>query len=197
MAKPPWKLLVVVSLAGVRGALTLAGILTLPLFMNDGTPFPARDLVIFLAAGVIVVSLVAASIGLPVLLKGLELPPEPTHQQEEDAARIAAAEAAIRTIEKLSHAMGEGRVDANLYSEVGVRLTEIYRQRIEGRSALGDAADEARTIAEVDRRLRLAAIRAERDEFFRLGRKRRLSDEVVRRLVREIDIAEARYTSST
>jgi CPA1 family monovalent cation:H+ antiporter len=196
MVRPPWKLLVVVSLAGVRGALTLAGILTLPLAMNDGTPFPARDLVIFLAAGVIVVSLVAASIGLPFLLKGLELPPEPTHQQEEDAARVAAAEAAIRTIEKLSQAMGEGRVDADVYSETGIRLMEIYRQRIEGRSAVGDEADMARTMAEVDRRLRLAAIRAEREEFFRLGRNRRLSDEVVRRLVREIDLAEARYTVS-
>jgi CPA1 family monovalent cation:H+ antiporter len=44
--------------------------------------------------------------------------------------------------------------------------------------------------------LRLAALRAERDEFFRLGRTRVLADDVVRRLVREIDLAEARYTVS-
>jgi CPA1 family monovalent cation:H+ antiporter len=191
--RPHWRLLAATSLAGVRGTITLAGILTLPLVMNDGTPFPARDLVIFLAAGVIVFSLIAASIGLPFLLKDLELPPEPSHQQEEDMARIAAAEAAIRTIEKLQHAMGEGRIDADIYSDVGARLMMLYRQRIEGRSKVGDEADTARMMAEVDRRLRLAALHAERDEFFRLGRSRKVSDEIVRRLVREIDLAEARY----
>jgi CPA1 family monovalent cation:H+ antiporter len=195
-SKPHWRLLAATSLAGVRGALTLAGILTLPLVMNDGTPFPARDLAIFLAAGVILLSLIAASIGLPFLLRDLELPPEPSGQQQEDLARVAAAEAAIRAIEKLQHELGEGRIDADLYADVGARLMELYRRRIEGRSASGDQSETARLMAEVDRRLRLAALRAERDEFFRLGRTRVLADDVVRRLVREIDLAEARYTVS-
>ncbi len=192
MYKPHWRLLAATSLAGVRGAITLAGILTLPLAMNDGSAFPTRDLAIFLAAGVIVFSLVAASIGLPFLLKDLELPPEPSAQQEEDLARVAAAEAAIRAIEKQQHALGEGRTDADIYSDVGARLMELYRRRIEG-SQSGDGAEMARLMADVDRRLRLAALRAERDEFFRLGRTRLVSDEIVRRLVREIDLAEARY----
>ncbi|MBD8663939.1 MULTISPECIES: Na+/H+ antiporter [Rhizobium/Agrobacterium group] len=191
--KPHWRLLAAMSLAGVRGAITLAGILTLPLAMNDGTSFPARDLVIFLAAGVIILSLTAASIGLPYLLQNLELPPEPDHLQEEDIARIAAAEAAIRMIEKLQHAMSEGRTDADLYGEVGTRLMELYRQRIEGRSKLGDEAELLRKMEEVDKRFRLAALRAERDELFRLGRRRKISEEIARKLVREIDLAEARY----
>jgi CPA1 family monovalent cation:H+ antiporter len=161
--------------------------------MNDGTPFPTRDLAIFLAAGVIIFSLLAASIGLPFLLKDLELPPEPSHQQEEDLARIAAAEAAIRVVEKLQHSMGEGRTDADMYSEIGARLMALYRQRIEGRSAVGDEAETARTMAAVEQRMRLAALRAERDEFFRLARARKISDVIARRLVREIDLAEARY----
>ena len=191
--KPHWRLLAAMSLAGVRGAITLAGILTLPLAMNDGTSFPARDLVIFLAAGVIILSLTAASIGLPYLLQNLELPPEDDHHQEEDNARIAAAEAAIRMIEKLQHAMSEGRTDADLYGEVGTRLMELYRQRIEGRSKLGDEAELLRKMEEVDKRFRLAALRAERDELFRLGRRRKISEEIARKLVREIDLAEARY----
>ncbi|KQQ73943.1 sodium:proton antiporter [Rhizobium sp. Leaf321] len=191
--KPHWRLLAAMSLAGVRGAITLAGILTLPLAMNDGTSFPARDLVIFLAAGVIILSLTAASIGLPYLLQNLELPPEDDHLQEEDIARIAAAEAAIRMIEKLQHAMSEGRTDADLYGEVGTRLMELYRQRIEGRSKLGDEAELLRKMEEVDKRFRLAALRAERDELFRLGRRRKISEEIARKLVREIDLAEARY----
>jgi len=74
---PDWRLVAAMSLAGVRGAITLAGVLTLPLALDDGTPFPARDLAIFLAAGVIIFSLVIASVGLPLLLKGLAMPPEP------------------------------------------------------------------------------------------------------------------------
>src|ERR1700681_669718 len=86
---PSSRLIAATSLAGVRGTITLAGVLTLPLTMNDGSAFPARDLAIFLAAGVIIVSLVAASFSLPFVLKGLELPPEPSQQEEEDRARMA------------------------------------------------------------------------------------------------------------
>jgi len=77
---PSWRLVAAASLAGVRGAITLAGVLTLPLTLTDGTSLPGRDLAIFVAAGVIIVSLVAASVGLPYLLIGLKLPPEPSYQ---------------------------------------------------------------------------------------------------------------------
>lgn len=195
LVKPNWRLVVATSLAGVRGAITLAGILTLPLVMNDGTPFPARDLAIFLAAGVIVISLVAASIGLPFLLRDLELPPEPSHQREEDEARIAAAEAAIRMIGRLQHELGESRGDVDFYADIGSRLMELYRQRIDGRLKTGDEAEQAKYLEEVERRLRLAAVRAERDEIYRLGRARKLSEELVRKLVRETDLMETRYAA--
>ena len=60
-----WRLIAATSLAGVRGAVSLSGVMTLPLFLADGSSFPARDLAILLAAGVIVVTLVAANVGLP------------------------------------------------------------------------------------------------------------------------------------
>src|SRR3546814_8541918 len=83
---PDWIILAAMSFAGVTSAITLAGVLTLPLVMNDGSAFPARDLAIFLAMGVIITSLVAASIGLPLLLRNLQMPDEPSPQAEEDAA---------------------------------------------------------------------------------------------------------------
>lgn len=193
--KPPVRLLIAASLAGVRGAITLAGILTLPLFMNDGiTPFPARDLAIFLAAGVIVVSLIVASLGLPIVLKDLQLPPQPDHHQQEDEARIAAAKAAIRMIDELTNKMSEGRTDADRYSDVGTRLMEFYRHRIEGHGKTGEDAETVRKLEEAERRLRLAALRAERDEYYRLGRRRQLPDDIARKLVREIDLLETRFT---
>jgi hypothetical protein len=82
-----------------------------------------------LAAGVIILSLIAASISLPHLLKGLALPPEPSQQEDEDRARVAAAEAAIRAVERAQHDMGEGRSDADLYADAGARIMELYRQR--------------------------------------------------------------------
>jgi Na+/H+ antiporter len=192
---PSWRLIAAASLAGVRGTITLAGVLTLPLNMNDGSAFPARDLAIFLAAGVIIVSLVAASFSLPFLLKGLELPPEPSQQEEEDRARIAAAEAAIQAIEQAQHRMGEGRSDADLYTDAGVRIMELYRQRIDGRTTTGKDASLARKIDEIERRLRLTGLRAERTEIYRIARARRLSDETARKLVRELDLLESRFAA--
>lgn len=189
---PSWRLVAATSLAGVRGAVTLAGVLTLPLVMLDGSAFPARDLAILLAAGVIIFSLVIASIGLPSLLKGLKLPPEPAHQQQEDHARIVAAEAAISAIEQAQHDMGEDRADADLCVDAGARIMNAYRQRIDGRSKSGEERDLLRKINEIEHRLRLTGLRAERQEINRLARGRRISDEVASRLIKEIDLMEAR-----
>jgi hypothetical protein len=192
---PGWRIIAATSLAGVRGTITLVGVLTLPLTMNDGSAFPARDLAIFLAAGVIIVSLVAASCGLPFLLKGLELPPEPSQHEEEDLARIAAAKVAIQAIEQAQHHMGGGRSDADLYTDAGVPIMERYRQRISGLSTTGDEASLARKIDDIERRLRLTGLRAERSEIYRISRAGRLSDETSRKLVGELDLLESRLAT--
>jgi CPA1 family monovalent cation:H+ antiporter len=193
--RPSWRLVAATSLAGVRGAITLAGVLTLPLFLPDGSPLPARDLAIFLAAGVILTSLVAATVGLPFLLGGLQLPAEPSHNAQEDGARLAAAEAAIKAIERMQHELGQNRDDADLYTETGARIMEVYRARIENQPRSDEEAEKRRLVDEVERQLRLAGLRAERDELYRLGRARQLPEDAVRKLVREIDLAEARLTS--
>lgn len=189
-----WRVLLAASLAGARGAITLAGVLTLPLAMPDGSPFPARDLAIFLAMGVILVSLAVASLLLPPVLRGLELPPEPEHQREEDLAREAAAGAALQAIEQLRR-QGERHGDAELYAEAAAHSMELYRLR-SGRSQ-GTAEDMARSrrLMEIEREFRLAALRAERDELFRLRRARRISDDTLRHLVHEVDLGEARLAA--
>ncbi|WP_062227552.1 Na+/H+ antiporter [Aureimonas frigidaquae] len=193
---PSRRLVAATALAGVRGAITLAGILTLPLTMMDGTPFPARDLAIFLAAGTIIVSLLIASFGLPALLKGLKLPPEPTHAAEEDHARNLAARAAIHAIEAFQHDLGKGRADADLYAEAAARVMELYRLRLDHASQTGEAADRVRRADDIEKALRLAGIQAERDVYFRLSRERRLDQDTSRKLVREIDLHETRLLGS-
>jgi CPA1 family monovalent cation:H+ antiporter len=185
--------LVATSLAGVRGAITLAGVLTLPLVMEDGSPFPTRDLAIFLAMGVILVSLLGASVLLPPVLRGLELPPEEAHEREEDEARRAATEAAMKAIQRAQHQMAAGHADAELYAEAATMSMEPYRQRADGVQMTEEDSERHRRIAEVERKLRLTGLKAERDTLFQLRRARRIEDGTFSRLVREIDLAEARY----
>ena len=189
------RLVMVMSLAGVRGAITLAGILTLPFALADGSPMPSRSLAIFLAAGVIIVSLVVATIALPRLLKNVELPPEPSHLQEEDRSRVAAAEAALRAIEDVSHEMAEGKSNPDLYSDVASRLMEIYRRRIENRThAEDDDGELVRQMDEIEQQLRLAGLAAEREEIGRLARSRRIDEATHKKLIRELDLQELRFS---
>lgn len=191
---PSWRLVAAMSVAGVRGAITLAGILTLPLLMTDGTEFPARDLAIFLASGVIVTTLVLATIGLPLLMRGLALPPEAEHDAQEDTVRAAAARAAIRAIEQEQHALAEGRSDADLYAASATQIMDIYRHRlIDTGTQTGEEKEIIRKIDDIERKLRLAGLRAEREEIFRQARAREIDDELMRKLIREIDLMDARY----
>lgn len=190
---PNWRLVAATSLAGVRGAITLAGILTLPIMLNDGSLFPARDLAIFLAMGVIIVSLIVASIGLPLLLRGLEMPAEPSYQAAEDQARVAAAEAAIAEIERVQHTLAAGRSDADVYMAAAARIMDFYRARIEARSREGEAATLARESEDAERRMRLAAVKAERTVIFQMLRSQQIGSETADKLVRELDLLEARY----
>jgi CPA1 family monovalent cation:H+ antiporter len=93
--------------------------------------------------------------------------------------------------------MGEGQSDADLYTHVGVRIMEIYRQRIEGRSKVGKEAELAKKNSDIERRLYLVGLRAERAEIYRIARRRGISDELARTLVREVDLLESRLLGVT
>jgi CPA1 family monovalent cation:H+ antiporter len=183
------------SLAGVRGAITLAGVMTLPLFLPDGTPFPARGLAIFLATAVILLSLLAASIGLPPLLKGLELPPEPAEHQEKTRARRAGATAAIAAVERAQHELLEKApaADVDTYTNAAARVIALYQHWLDEDPSSEDEARQLRKADVAERELRLAALQGQREAIFELARHRQISDEVSRTLVREIDLQEARY----
>lgn len=191
---PSLRLTLAMSLAGVRGAITLAGVLTLPLTLADGSPFPARDLAIFLAAMVIILSLIAASIGLPRLLRNLEAPPETERQHQEELAETAAREAACRGIQDALGKLTQAHPDEDpaVFTEVAARVTSSFNQAVYG--GMGQEADAIaiQRQAEIERQLRLAALAASRDEIFRLARNGRISDELAREQVRRIDLQEAR-----
>jgi len=191
---PPRRIIGAMSVAGARGAITLAAALTLPLTLSDGAPFPARDLVILLASGVILASLVIASIGLPLLLRGLKLPPDEGEAGARDHARIVTAKAAIAEIERVQHDLAVNSGEADRYTDIAARLMTQYRERIE---SLG--ADEERRFEEdrdrrIDRELRLAAIRAERKSLFAMAERREIGLTLAEQLGRELDLSDARLT---
>ncbi|TDF92539.1 Na+/H+ antiporter [Paenibacillus piri] len=121
-AKKPnvsFKLLAMTSLSGVRGALTLAGTLTIPLFIDNGDPFPERSLVIFLSAFVIVLSLLAASIFLPLLAKNKGM-----HSEEESARQQY--EGQLRSMRSAMQAVRHATTEEN-ESEAAVVISQYDR----------------------------------------------------------------------
>lgn len=197
---PHTRLILVTATAGCRGAITLAGILTLPFLMSDGTPFPARTLVIFLAMGVILLSLLIASIALPLLARdlGVDLPRlEARAEHQETAARTAAAEAAVRRIEQF---MAEQEADTPLQharAEAGAHLLDVYRRRLEYGDPSGEDEESRRLLAEAERSVRLEGLRAERDELYRLRIAGSIDDDLHRHLLREIDLMESSLRGQT
>lgn len=182
------RLLLAMAAAGVRGAITLAGVLTLPLVLTDGAPFPARDLAILLAAGVILVTLGLATIALPRLARGLELPPEAADVLRLDLGRAASADAAIAAVEAASRTYAGADRDAA--AAAAATIVESYRRWLEERNL--DQAVEPATLAVVTRDLRLAGLAAERDAVRSLARARQLDEHTVQVLLRDVDLREVR-----
>ncbi|MYM34632.1 Na+/H+ antiporter [Duganella sp. FT94W] len=187
------RLLLATTLAGARGTITLAGVLTLPLMLPNGDPFPARALTIFLACAVILLSLLVASVALPRLLAGMTFPAEPEEQREEDLARRAAANAAIEAIEKTQvHLMeSDACIDPEVYPQAAARVIAFYEHKLK---EVDPESEQAwRKTDSAEKELRLAALAAERRTVFDLARHDHISDAISRKLVREIDLMEARY----
>ena len=193
-AGTPWRVVVATSVAGVRGAITLAGVLTLPLFLPDGSAFPARDLVIFLAAAVILVSLVGASVVLPFLLKGLQLPADGEGRKEEDLARRLASKAALAGVERMRQQLVQNQTTENvqLYNDAASRVSLLYQRNLEKEHGPDADPEKVQRMEQGYRQLRNAGLTAEREELFRLTRRGSISDEIARRLIRNLDLLETR-----
>jgi monovalent cation/hydrogen antiporter len=191
---PGWRLIAATSLAGVRGAVTLSGVMTLPLVLQAGAAFPTRDLAILVAAGVIVVSLVAANVGLPYVMAGAKLPREPSEHQEERAARVASARAAMVAIEQALKESATAGPDADLYAQAGAHIIAHHERWTGARLEVSPDARLTQRVDEIERDLRLLGLRTERDELYRMARSGKLKDEAARVLVQEVDLQESRFT---
>jgi monovalent cation/hydrogen antiporter len=178
---------------GNRGVISLAAALSLPLFTDAGTPFPLRDLLIFLTFCVILATLVLQTLTLPALVHLLDSEDEESVNQEENKARVEISRAALTRIEEL-------RDEDWVADDVAERLQEFYDYR-ERRFAArfdGDAAedrDESTDYEEYSaayKRFLRELLQAQRKALIRLHREGRISDEAMRRVEYDIDLEEAR-----
>jgi Na+/H+ antiporter len=185
------------TVGGVRGAVTLAGILSVPLLLNEGVSFPERDLLIFIAAGVILLSLVCACLSLPWLLRGVGKSSDEARELEVREAWRQTADAAIRELEKDDEPATTGGDDtsqaahAALAVEAKARLMSEYRHHLDIFNDSAEAQAQAREIQGLERRLRLRALRAQRRELYSLQRQHRVGDDVLREVLAELDLSEA------
>ncbi len=193
IALPSPRLVAAMAVAGVRGAVTLAAVLSL------AAGFPQRDLLVTVAAGVIVCSLVIASIGLPWLLSGTVSATLDPVQAEVEHARIMILRAASRKLEeelRASAAHGGSEEDRK---EVITRIladiqSRIQQQMLTASSGDGDLEEEERRNAQKavrQRRLELAlwlrVLRVEREELAKMTKSLEINNEAERRLTNELD----------
>jgi CPA1 family monovalent cation:H+ antiporter len=187
------------TLAGIRGAVTLAAALSIPLYTHDKTPFPAREMVIFLATGTILFTLIVASIGLPLILRRMPEPAESETGREERLARIAACEAAMSSLAVSdAEARQHDQEWLAMRQEAAGNVAREYRNRMDVLRD-GAAPDDAEAVASAETRkrqyveeleLRLHCIREERSALYRERHAHRINDESLRNLVAELDLNE-------
>ncbi|MGJ7514349.1 Na+/H+ antiporter [Pseudomonas baetica] len=178
------------TVGGVRGAVTLAGVMSVPIFMGDN-PFPERDLLIFIAAGVILMSLIAACIALPLLLRGIDKSPDDKRRNEVRDAWRKTAEAAIHSLET-EEVNPQDATEAALAVELKARIMSEYRHQLEVFNDSAEAQALAFQMDLLERRLRLKALRAQRLELYSLSRQHRIGDDVLREVLGELDLSEAK-----
>jgi Na+/H+ antiporter len=184
----PWQPSVVLAWSGMRGAVSLAAALALPLTTDAGTHFPDRELIVFLTFAVILATVVVQGLTLPKLISLLELEDDSRLEAKEDTkARIHAADAALARLEEL--------VDEEWVREdTAERLRGLYgyrRSRFQARFDEDDDGGIEQRSTDYQRLLR-ELIQAERAAVRALRRERRISDQVMRRVERDLDLEEAR-----
>jgi monovalent cation/hydrogen antiporter len=178
---PPWQYPAVVSWAGIRGAVSLAAALALP------TDFPERDLIVFLTFAVILVTLVGQGLTLPWLIRLLHVEDDGGAEREDAKARIKASQAALARLDELQ-AEGWVRDDTAERARGQYQFrTSRFRARYEG---VDDEGVEARS--QQYQRLRRELLEAERQAVLRLRNEGTITEEVMQRVQRDIDLEDLR-----
>ena len=183
---PPWRSVAVIAWTGMRGVISLAAALALPLQTASGSSFPDRDLIIFLTFCVILATLVVQGLSLPVLIRALGLEDDHIGDKEETHSRIQIADAALERLDQL--------VDEDWVREdTTERIRGLYtyrRNRFASRFDGDPDGVEERSAAY--QRLMVELLGAQREKLVRMRDEGSIGDEVMHRIERDLDLEESR-----
>jgi monovalent cation/hydrogen antiporter len=179
---PPWSAVFLLAWTGMRGIVSLAAALALPLTTASGAPFPSRDQIVVITFEVILATLVLQGLTLSPLIRRLRLGDDTTLELEEAHARQEAGRAALARLDDLARAPGASREDIE-------RMRTLYTQRVQRASSIDPGADAESARAQAAlRRLRHETLSAERRALIALRDQGVISDDVLHRLEQELDI---------
>jgi monovalent cation/hydrogen antiporter len=183
---PPWQQVFVLAFTGVRGVVSLAAALAIPLTLANGQPFPCRDLILFIAFGVILLTLVGLGLMLPTVIRWLGVTRRRVEEYKQEreaelAARYEAMDAGFRRLEEIARERG-------LPAEVPALLRARHDAR---RQQFPNSMTDGLEVAALSAKLRLELIEVEREYLYQLLRDGKLTDESRRRIERELDLEEA------
>ncbi len=185
---PPWRHVAVVSWTGMRGVVSLAAALAIPATIQNGKPFPGRNLILFLTFVVIAATLVVQGITLPLLIRALGVKDDHGGEREEREARIRANQAAFDRLCQLEKELDQA--DLETLRRLRIEYEDRLRQLESYDPEEGDGV--LRIFSTVYDRLSKEALNAEREAILALRNQDVINDEVLRNIQRDIDFAEAR-----
>ena len=184
---PPWQFVAFIAWAGMRGGVTLAAALAIPLSTDSGVPFPDRSLIIFLAFSVVLATLLVQGLSLPGVVRLLGLEEDDGDTTEEAKARIHAVDAALARLEEL---VDEDWVREDTAKRVRAQY-DFRRNRFTAR--LDDSDDGGIEERSLDyQRLRRELLDAERGALYVLRNQGRISEDVMNRVQRDLDLEDSR-----
>jgi Na+/H+ antiporter len=186
---PPWQWPFAIAFTGIRGIVSLAAALAIPLTLEDGSPFPHRDLILFLTFAVILVTLVGQGLTLPWVIRGLGLAhagqrEQELERQEEFAARREAIDAASRRLDWLAR-------ERALPGEIVEPLSTAHIHRLRYLNYGSSVQPTHREVLAAYDAVESELLTAERDLVNELYRAGKLEDEPRRRIERDLDLREA------
>lgn len=183
----PWQARFVVSWAGMRGAVSLAAALAVPIETTSGAPFPGRDLILFITFCVILATLVFQGLTLPAVIRMLGVHDEGELEDEEIRARLGATSAALRRLDELDD---EDWTKADTIE----RLRRSYGWRRERFAARAEAGDDSRyeERSQAYQRTLRELILAQRRALVDLRNSGEISSDVMHNIERELDLEDSR-----
>ena len=184
---PSWRHVTIIAWTGMRGVVSLAAALAIPLTMQSGEPFPDRDLILFLTFIVILATLVVQGLSLPPLIRSLGVKDDGSMAREEREARLKANQTALARLNQIAE---HNPAKADALERLRIEYEDHIRQ-VEG-AERENAGTPLRLFSSEYERLSHEALQVERRTILKLRNEDAISDEVLRRIQRDIDLAEAR-----